>query len=87
MTELADRLEQRGLVSRVRRPGDRRRIELNATASGKRTAERTLGPVLGRVARITSELDAPRLSVVGEFLRELALVVGEAPVRSATRRP
>jgi DNA-binding MarR family transcriptional regulator len=76
MTELADRLQGRGLVSRVRPPGDRRRIELKATGKGLRTADQTIGPVVVRLQRIASELDSKQLVTVDRFLRAVALAIG-----------
>jgi DNA-binding MarR family transcriptional regulator len=81
MTDLADRLERRGLVKRVDRPEDRRSIELKPTAKGKRTAERTMGRVLRSVAQTVGGLEADELAVVRRFLAEIALVVSDAPIK------
>ncbi len=81
MTDLADRLERRGLIRRVDRPQDRRSIELKPTAKGVRIAERTVGGVLRSVGEIVRGLEAHELSVVRRFLADVAVSVSDAPIK------
>ncbi|WP_322770025.1 MarR family transcriptional regulator [Frankia sp. Cr1] len=50
MTRLLDRLEDKGLVSRVRHPSDRRSVRVELTAAGATLTPR-LAPVFGSVIR------------------------------------
>jgi DNA-binding MarR family transcriptional regulator len=84
-TEVADRLEQHGLIFRKRRPG-RRRVLLRPTAKGRRMAERTIGPVIAELGDAVSGLNGEELAAVGSFLRNVARALGDAPVDSV-RRP
>jgi len=52
ITELADRLEDAGLISRSRSKNDRRHTLLKATAKGRRTARKALAPIDARLDHI-----------------------------------
>jgi DNA-binding MarR family transcriptional regulator len=58
-TTLIDRLERRGLVRRVRDPGDRRRVLVEMTAAGAADVGRYYGPLveegIGQLADATDE--------------------------------
>jgi DNA-binding MarR family transcriptional regulator len=87
ITELADRLERPGLIVRTRPPGDRRLVVLEPTRRGRRTVDRTLGPMLARMAQIVDSLAEDELSSVARFLHEVAQGVAEsAPKRTRSKR-
>ena len=71
MTELADRLEAAGLVTRVRPQEDRRSVVVKPTATGRRAVERALGPALGSVGDVVSRLASDDLAVIAAFLSEV----------------
>jgi DNA-binding MarR family transcriptional regulator len=78
MTDLADRLQGRGLITRVPRATDRRSIELRPTATGHRIVERTMGPVVERATRVVDELTEDQRAVVVSFLGRVAGVLATA---------
>jgi DNA-binding MarR family transcriptional regulator len=59
MTHIVNALEERGLVRRVREPGDRRLVYVEATDEGRATIERGK---TARVTRLAAELEALSLS-------------------------
>jgi DNA-binding MarR family transcriptional regulator len=81
-SDLADRLEQRGLIKRVSRRQDRRSIELKATAKETRIAEQTVGDLLRMLFESVRKLDATELRPIDEFLMRVAVVIADGPVRS-----
>ncbi len=85
-TELADRLEKRRLISRVRQSSDRRRVVLTPTGRGRRQIERTLGPVWARVRGIAAGLSEAELGSVGRFLQEVSLGMSDFAPQAVSRR-
>ena len=61
MTELIDRLEQRGLVQRARQPSDRRAMQVVLTPAGKALAEPLFARHAGDVAAIMGGLTSEEL--------------------------
>lgn len=61
LTALAARLEQRGLITRMREPGDRRFVRLRLTPAGVRLAARSPVTPQGRLVRALETLPASRL--------------------------
>ncbi len=71
ITELADRLERAGMISRTRSTSDRRLVVLKPTAGGKRLANRALGPTLDAMSELLGELSDAELDVIDHFLGEV----------------
>jgi MarR family transcriptional regulator, organic hydroperoxide resistance regulator len=71
ISELADRLERSGMITRTRPPSDRRLVHLKPTPRGRRAVERVLGPLLTEMACVVAGLSEDELVVVGQFLDEV----------------
>lgn len=82
MSELADRLEKRGLISRARQLEDRRGVLLRPTQRGRNIVERTLGPVAGTVVQVAASLQKSDRATVGRFLHEVAVGVRDSAPHS-----
>jgi DNA-binding MarR family transcriptional regulator len=67
-TELADRLERRGLVRRTRDPRDRRLVLLELTADGRTLAERIKPDLAQGSEQVFQALDQRRRSALMELL-------------------
>ena len=50
MTDVIDKLEHRGLVSRSRQPGDRRAVRVELTEEGRHNIEALFPTHVGRIA-------------------------------------
>jgi MarR family transcriptional regulator, 2-MHQ and catechol-resistance regulon repressor len=71
VTTVIDNLELRGLVKRVRGAEDRRFIEVQLTAAGRRLIARVFPEHAARVASIMSALTAEEQTTLGDLLRKL----------------
>ena len=69
VTTALDRLEQRGLVTRSRDPGDRRRVTLQPTEEAGRLAWEAYGPLAEMGGPLISELSDEDLRGTIRFLR------------------
>src|SRR5919109_4597716 len=69
VTTALDRLEKRGLVTRARDPGDRRRVTLQPTEEGGRLAWEAHGPLAEMGGPLISELSDEELRSAIRFLR------------------
>jgi DNA-binding MarR family transcriptional regulator len=49
LTRVIDQLEERGLIERVRRGNDRRKVELQLTQKGRATVESLIPPVVDKL--------------------------------------
>ncbi len=49
LTRVIDQLEERGLLERVRRGNDRRKVELQLTDAGRKTVESLIPPVVDKL--------------------------------------
>ncbi len=70
-TGLLDRMEQRGLVARVRGPGDRRVVLVHATEAGLATVEQVDGWRSTLLERLFAQLETPELA---RFAQAFAVV-------------
>ena len=70
ITRLLDRLEQRGLVERVRPPGNRRVVEVGVTAAGLTLLADMDGAVRECNARMLGHLDRGELRTLTELLHK-----------------
>lgn len=58
VTQLCATLERRGLITRIRNPGDRRYIDLHLTAAGKALIEELFPLILEGLLGVTDRLSA-----------------------------
>jgi len=73
VTRLLDRLEKRGLVSRIREPGDRRTVRTRITPAGRK--------LLGRLDEPVQEIHRKQLGHLGKAqLRALAELLAAARI-------
>jgi MarR family transcriptional regulator, 2-MHQ and catechol-resistance regulon repressor len=80
VTTVIDNLERRGLVRRVRDAADRRFIEVQLTARGRRLIERAFPEHAARVTAVMSALSPEEQAALAGLLRKL----GKAVARPAT---
>jgi len=71
MTDVVDKLEQRGLVRRVRHSGDRRSVKVELTDEGKAMTEAMFPDHAKRIHAAMSGLSDTELYQLGELLRRL----------------
>ncbi|MGH8302928.1 MAG: MarR family winged helix-turn-helix transcriptional regulator [Steroidobacteraceae bacterium] len=77
MSGLVDRLVRDKLIRRAPHPSDRRLLLLQATPKGRKTVERTLGPLLAQLEATTSGLGSTQRATIGVFLNDLCQLVLE----------
>jgi len=73
MTRLLDRMEKRGLITRVRQTDDRRVVKTRVTAPGLSLLKTLDQPVHDLHKRQFRHLPAARLKILSELLEELRL--------------
>ena len=73
MTRLLDRMEKRGLITRVRQADDRRVVKTRVTAPGLSLLKTLDQPVHDLHKRQFRHLPAARLKILSELLEELRL--------------
>jgi MarR family transcriptional regulator, 2-MHQ and catechol-resistance regulon repressor len=78
MTDVIDKLERRGLVSRSRQPGDRRAVRVDLTAEGRHGIESLFPRHAHRIAAAMGGLSSAELRELGGLLRKLG-VAAAAP--------
>jgi len=71
MTNLLDRLEERGLVRRVPDPGDRRSVLVELTAAGKKTVDRAVSTEASREESFFEDLGPGERKELNEGLRRI----------------
>jgi DNA-binding MarR family transcriptional regulator len=88
VTELADRLEARGLIARHAHPSDRRSVVLQATRRGRAVVNRAIGPLLEQLLGVARELENDERAAVVAFLERIDEVLrrSEQGSSSAPRR-
>lgn len=77
MTVLLDRLEDKGLVRRLRDPNDRRRIEVELTDAGKTLIDRGLQERVERLNELTSLINREDCSGATRALRQLLSAIDD----------
>jgi DNA-binding MarR family transcriptional regulator len=70
-TGLIDRMEERGLVERVRVPEDRRVVLVRASAGGDRVREEIEALKHDQIRSVLGRLDPPQLARMGEAIADL----------------
>src|ERR1700729_1162463 len=68
LTRIIDQLAERGLLERVRRDKDRRKVELQLTPAGRETVEGLIPLIVGKLNEVLSDLSHAE---VQELLRLL----------------
>ena len=68
LTRIIDQLAERGLLERVRRDKDRRKVELQLTPAGRETIESLIPLIVGKLNEVLSDLSQAE---VQELLRLL----------------
>lgn len=71
ISELADRLERGGMITRTRPRPDRRLVVLESTPRGRRVVEGALAPVVAALAAVVRGLTDHELAVVSRFFDEV----------------
>jgi DNA-binding MarR family transcriptional regulator len=82
LTRVIDQLAERGLLERLRRDRDRRKVELHLTPAGRATAEDLVSVVVEKLNLALADFSSAE---VEEFLR--LLVKFNTTVQSATKAP
>ncbi|HSC46967.1 MAG TPA: MarR family transcriptional regulator [Gammaproteobacteria bacterium] len=72
LTGILDRLEMRGLVSRERRPEDKRRVLVSLTAMGKEMSQELPSPMQERFGSKLAALPAEEQAVIRRALDKMA---------------
>jgi DNA-binding MarR family transcriptional regulator len=70
-TGIVDRMEERGLVERVRVPDDRRVVLVRISTGGARALDETEAVKQDRLQSILSHLDGPQLSRLAKSLSDI----------------
>ncbi len=71
MTRMLDRLEAKDLIVRTRSTDDRRRVQLELTASGKRLAERLVAAIVKVLNKHLDGFSVDELELFKGFLRRM----------------
>jgi MarR family 2-MHQ and catechol resistance regulon transcriptional repressor len=77
MTDVVDKLEQRGLVRRVRHTGDRRSVKVELTDEGAAMIEALFPIHATRIHAAMSGLNDAQLRQLGDLLRTLGVTAEE----------
>jgi DNA-binding MarR family transcriptional regulator len=85
VTELVDRLERGGLVTRIPHPTDRRKLLVTLTPTGVRKSELMQEHFTDVLAKCSTDLTPSERTVVLNFLRHAAATM-ESPTRVDTPR-
>jgi DNA-binding MarR family transcriptional regulator len=86
VTGLIDRLEKRGYVRRIASTGDRRRVNLALTESGREAAKRSEQRLIDEVAAKMSNFTADELKTLEDGLRLLDQVLVQLEGERSTGR-
>ena len=77
LTGILDRLEVRGLVSRERRPEDKRRVLVSLTTVGRQMAQELPSPLQERFGSRLADLPADEQAVIRKALNSVARMMEE----------
>ena len=77
LTGILDRLEVRGLVSRERRPEDKRRVLVSLTAVGRQMSQELPSPLQERFGARLTELPADEQAAIRKALDSVARMMEE----------
>jgi DNA-binding MarR family transcriptional regulator len=79
LTSLTGRMEERGLISRTREPGDRRFVRIRLTPAGARLAARSPATPQGRLVRALEALPPARLDQLRGAVADLVEAINIPP--------
>jgi MarR family 2-MHQ and catechol resistance regulon transcriptional repressor len=79
MTDVIDKLERRGLVSRTRAPSDRRSVLVDLTPAGRTLIQSVFPGHAADIAAAMAGLDSAELCELGRLLRKLGLAAQADP--------
>lgn len=85
VSELADRLERAGMLTRSRRGPDRRHVTLRATPRGTRVVDSVLDPCSAGLYQLLSERGTAEARTASSWLAEINRLFGEAAGGHAPR--
>ncbi len=71
LTRVIDQLEERGLLERVRRDRDRRKVELQLTPAGRQTVESLIPLVVDKLNRALADFSRDEVSEFKRLLTKL----------------
>jgi MarR family 2-MHQ and catechol resistance regulon transcriptional repressor len=77
VTTVIDNLEKRGFVTRTRRPGDRRVVDVALTDSGRKLIAKLFPAHARRITNLLSALTAKQQDQLGELCRTLGTSIVE----------
>lgn len=77
VTTVIDNLEKRGFVTRTRRPGDRRVVDVELTDSGRKLIARLFPAHARRITNLLSALTSKQQDQLGELCRTLGKSIVE----------
>lgn len=77
LTGILDRLEMRGLVSRERRPEDKRRVVVSLTAHGRQMSQELPSPIQERFSAKLTGLPAEEQAAIRRALANVASMMEE----------
>jgi MarR family 2-MHQ and catechol resistance regulon transcriptional repressor len=80
MTDVVDKLEARGLVTRMRDTGDRRQVRVELTEEGKLLIEELFPRHAMDIAQAMSGLEPQEMRRLGDLLRKLGLAANAPPL-------
>jgi DNA-binding MarR family transcriptional regulator len=85
LTGILERLGRRGLVLRLRDPGDGRRLLLTLTRNGRRLEVATTGTIEASLTRALRNVSKTRLVLAQKLLSDLARALHETPTENRPR--
>lgn len=87
LTGILDRLEMRGLVSRERRPEDKRRVLVSLTPLGRQMAQELPSPLQERFSSLLTELPIDEQASIKQALNRVAqMMEAEEPAGNKKNR-
>ena len=84
MTNRVDRLEQRGLVERSAVPGDRRKVLVGLTESGRELVDQVVGGHLDTERELLRSLSSSQQATLARLLRTVLIGLGDHPPEPST---
>lgn len=87
LTGILDRLEMRGLVSRERRPEDKRRVLVSLTAHGRQMSQELPSPIQERFSSKLQNLPAEEQAAIRRSLATVARLMEEDSYGTSNHKP